>query len=49
MEILLGWGMLLVVLAVLGLIIRSSGPAGKARPHCGVEEGRSGRGSGGCH
>lgn len=48
-EILLGWGMLLLVLAVLGLVIRAAGPAEKPRPHCGAEQDRSGRGSGGCH
>lgn len=49
MEMLLGWGMLLLVLVVVGLIIRAAGPAGKPRPHCGTEHGDSGRGTGGCH
>lgn len=48
METLLGWGALVLALALLGLIIRAAGPAGKARPHCGCEHGSSGR-SGGCH
>ncbi len=49
MEILLGWGALLIALAVVGLIIRAAGPAGTARPHCGTDHGGSAHRTGGCH
>lgn len=50
MEILIGWGALLLALTVVGLIIRAAGPAGRARPHCGADHGQSAhRPGGGCH
>lgn len=48
MDMLIGWGLLLLVITGLALVIRTAGPPGESRPHCSVDR-DGGRSSGGCH
>jgi hypothetical protein len=45
MDMLIGWGVLLVIVGFFAALLRFAGPPGEAKPHCSVGDGS---GSGGC-
>lgn len=50
MEMLIGWGLLLLVALGLILLLRWAGPPGAARPSCGVHgDPKAGEPGSGCH
>lgn len=48
MDLLWGWGLVLLVIVGLTLLIRATGMPEEARPSCGVQAGSDGP-QGGCH
>lgn len=48
MDILIGWGLILLVVGAITFVIRISGPAEKTQPKCGSDT-TSGSSRRGCH
>lgn len=49
MEILLGWGLVILVIVGIGMLIRGAGPGGEPRPGCGGSHPSSTDPPGRCH